>query len=106
MASKPRFYPLILAFLLLAHVPGAGQNREGNLAYGPDPYQVLDLIVPETSGFPTVIFIHGGSLSTGDKADEDYGSVGIPFPNAGIACASINYRLAPKYPWPSQAEDV
>jgi acetyl esterase/lipase len=53
-----------------------------------------------------VIFVHGGSLTSGDKADEDYGRVCAPFPDAGIACANVNYRLAPAHPWPSQAEDV
>ena len=29
-----------------------------------------------------------------------------PFPDSGIACANVNYRLAPAHAWPAQAEDV
>jgi len=76
------------------------------LAYGSHPRQQLDLSVPEAKGFPTVIFVHGGSLTTGDKADEDYGKVCRAFPTSGIACANVNYRLASDAPWPAQAEDV
>lgn len=76
------------------------------LAYGPDPKQRLDLSTPSARGFPTVLFIHGGSLTGGDKADEDYRNVCAPFPDAGIACANANYRLSPAHAWPAQAEDV
>ncbi len=80
---------------------------ERDLAYGPDPQNRLDLSVPAgIRGFPTVIFFHGGSLTDGDKADEDYRNVCAEFPGAGIACANANYRLAPKHAWPAQAEDV
>jgi acetyl esterase/lipase len=79
---------------------------ERDLAYGPDPKQRLDLAIPNAKGFPTVIFVHGGSLTGGDKADEDYRNVAAPFPGVGIACANVNYRLAPAHAWPAQAEDV
>lgn len=97
-----------VAWVLLTLVLGsiASQTLERDLAYGSDPSQRLDLSVPAAKGFPTVIFIHGGSLTSGDKADEDYRSVCAPFPGAGIACANVNYRLAPAHPWPAQAEDV
>jgi len=79
---------------------------ERDLPYGPDPEQRLDLAVPAGKGFPTVVFVHGGSLSSGDKSDEDYRNVCASFPAAGIACASMNYRLAPRHTWPAAAEDV
>ena len=84
----------------------AASPVERDLAYGSHPRQRLDLFTPETKGFPTVVFVHGGSLSTGDKADEDYGKVCRAFPGAGIACANVNYRLAADAAWPAQAEDV
>lgn len=82
------------------------QTVERDLAYGPDSLQRLDLWAPHGTGFPTVIFVHGGSLSGGDKEDEDYGRVCAPFPAAGMACASVDYRLAPAHRWPAPAEDV
>jgi arylformamidase len=79
---------------------------ERDLAYAADPANRLDLSTPESKGFSTVIFVHGGSLSGGDKADGDYGKVCDPFPAAGIACANINYRLLPAHAWPAPAEDL
>ncbi len=85
---------------------GAAQGVERDLAYGSDPSQRLDLSVPAAKGFPTVIFVHGGSLTSGDKGDEDYRKACAPFPAAGVACANVNYRLAPAHAWTAQAEDV
>ncbi len=84
---------------------GKAQDIVRDLPYGPHPSQCLDLAVPSGNGFSTVIFIHGGSLTSGDKTDEDYRNVCIPFVDAGIACANVNYRLAPEA-WPKQVEDA
>ncbi len=92
--------------VLLFGSAGASDRDERDLAYGRDPKQRLDLTTPASHGFPTVVFIHGGSLTSGDKADDDYRRVGVPFVGSGIACANVNYRLAPVHAWPSQAEDV
>jgi acetyl esterase/lipase len=79
---------------------------ERDLAYAADPANRLDLATPESKGFATVIFVHGGSLQGGDKADADYGKVCDAFPAAGIGCANINYRLLPAHGWPAPAEDL
>jgi len=92
--------------LMLRSEAGAAESLERDVAYGPDPNQRLDLSVPSAKGFTTVLFIHGGSLSSGDKADEDYRNVCAAFPDAGIACANVNYRLAPEHAWPAPVEDV
>ena len=63
----------------------------------------LDLSVPAAKRFPTALFVHGGSLTSGDKADSTRVR---PFPDANIACANVNYRLAPAHAWPAHAEDV
>ena len=84
----------------------AASSVERDRPYGPDPLQRLDLSVPASRPFPTVLFVHGGSLTSGDKGDEDYRSVCTAFAAAGIGCANVNYRLAPAAPWPAQAEDV
>ena len=85
-------------------LPQAPPDRD--LTYGADPKQRLDLAVPAAKNFATLIFVHGGSLNSGDKADADYGKVCDPFPAAGIACANMNYRLMPDHRWPAQPEDV
>jgi acetyl esterase/lipase len=85
---------------------GAAQMVERDLSYGPDPLQRLDLSVPATPQFSTALFVHGGSLTSGDKSDEDSRNVCAPFVAAGIGCANVNYRLAPAASWPAPAEDV
>jgi len=95
----------ILSMMALCELAVA-QTVKRDLAYGPAPKQRLDLSIPAAKGFPTVVFVHGGSLTSGDKADEDYRDVCAPFTAAGIACASVNYRLAPAHAWPAQAEDT
>lgn len=92
---------MIVALLL----PVAALAQQVEYAYGSDPAQKLDLSLPAAKGFATVVFVHGGSLESGDKTDSDYGKVCEPFPAAGLGCANVNYRLAPA-PWPAQAEDV
>jgi acetyl esterase/lipase len=94
-----------LAWTLAASLAGAAP-LENDLAYGEHAKQRLDLSTPSGKGFPTVVFFHGGSLTGGDKDDALYRDVCARFPAAGIACANVNYRLAPEHAWPAQAEDV
>ena len=100
----PTASTLILSILATPNV--AAQTVERDIAYGSDPSQRLDLTLPSVTGFPTIIFVHGGSLTDGDKADQDYRDVCRPFAAQAIGCANVNYRLAPAHPWPAMAEDV
>lgn len=54
--------------------------------------------------FPAVVCIHGGAWQAGDKRDMD--SFIRQFARNGYVAASVGYRLAPKYQWPAQIEDV
>ena len=95
---------LLLPTILIAAPSGV----ELDLAYAKNhPAQKLDLYLPtDAKSFPTVVFVHGGSLTSGDKRDEDYGKVCPTFVSAGIACASINYRLLRDGDWPAAADDT
>jgi acetyl esterase/lipase len=65
----------------------------------------LDLFVPKSNGLaPVFLFVHGGAWRTGDRAL--YGPVGQRFARDGILTVIPSYRLAPKNPWPAQAEDA
>lgn len=70
------------------------------------PKQKLDLYIPrETASRPPVfLFVHGGAWRSGDRAL--YGPVGQRFARDGILTVVPSYRLAPKVPWPAQAEDT
>jgi len=75
---------------------------------GGGPDQVLDFDAPAAPGFSTVIFIHGGSLQqSGERRGSPiYARVCDPFLANGIACATIDYRLAPANRWPAMPLDA
>jgi acetyl esterase/lipase len=65
----------------------------------------LDLYLPKgVEGFPTLLFIHGGGWSSGDR--RLYGSLGTTFARNGVGAAVISYRLSPQVQHPAHVEDV
>jgi acetyl esterase/lipase len=68
--------------------------------------QRLDVYLPETGEgpFPTILAVHGGGFYSGSKAG--YQRLAGAFTGMGYALVSANYRLAPKYSYPAQVEDV
>jgi len=68
--------------------------------------QQLDLYRPAGSGFPTLLFVHEGGLTSGDRKDAPYSRMCETFQEMGIGCAAANYRLAPERKWPAQPDDV
>ena len=54
--------------------------------------------------FPLVICVHAGGWELGDK--KSYHDVIVELAKRGYVAATVNYRLAPDYPWPAQAQDV
>lgn len=82
-----------------------------NIAYGTQsPAQRLDLYRPAgvQGPVPVVVFIHGGAFAFGDKREPMAGFVnGVHRLNAaGIALASIDYRLSGEAPFPAAANDA
>ena len=66
----------------------------------------LDGHVPEGKGpFPAVILVHGGGWVAGDK-QQYITYIFQPLSDASFAWFTINYRLAPQYKFPADAEDV
>ena len=96
--------PLALLLILLGHSVGNAQNKsatehvtESGIAYrvSDDPYVnrmcVLDLHYPKgVTGFPTIIWFHGGGLTGGKR------NVPQELSQQGIAIAAVDYRLSPK----------
>src|SRR5205085_12498504 len=74
----------------------------------PTPEQHFDVFWPAGPPKATVLFIHGGNLlESGERRSSPaYRNVCKPFVAAGIACASMDYRLFPSYRWPAMPEDV
>jgi acetyl esterase/lipase len=80
-----------------------------DLSYYENPvegtYQIerckLDLYYPtDTKNFPTVIWFHGGGLTSGSKAIPDQ------LKDKGIAVVAVNYRLHPQVNAPKYIEDA
>ncbi len=66
----------------------------------------LDITRPHSSAgaLPVLLCIHGGGWTGGER--EDLHALMFGFSQAGILCASIDYRLTPRDRFPAQIEDV
>jgi triacylglycerol lipase len=87
--------------------PYAGITATRDVAYGADPLQKLDvfaLTAKPAKPRPVLLFVHGGGFVRGDKKTTDNMVVwGV---NNGMVGVDINYRLAPKDPWPAGGQDL
>jgi alpha-L-fucosidase 2 len=109
LASQTKW---ILAAMLLA-LPACAADplkptQEG-LVYGEADGQTLtmDYYAPNGPGVhPIAIIIHGGGYQRGDSKSGSEAYCADFLAPAGYAVFSINYRLAPKYPYPYMVYDV
>lgn len=79
-------------------IPFAPYGRRGML-------DVYTSEVTPASGAPVLLQVHGGGWTIGNKDQQ-----GLPLMQhmaaKGWVCVAINYRLAPRDPWPAQIVDV
>ncbi|MBK1832699.1 alpha/beta hydrolase [Roseibacillus ishigakijimensis] len=75
-----------------------------------DPYRQercqLDLYLPGSKSFPTLIWLHGGGLKGGRKDGEADQAIARALAEDGIAVAMVNYRLSPRAKYPAYLEDT
>jgi acetyl esterase/lipase len=104
----------------LSPPPSTTALKEASRAQLTIPYcdrhsqQSIDLYLPYrypsedvvSSANPLVIYVHGGGWRSGDKRNSIAEYYGTPFLSSGIAFASVNYRLAPAFHYPTQNNDV
>jgi len=98
------YVPLVRAAPPLDHVKVAT-----DIAYGDDPLEKLDIFQPENQQkMAIVVFVHGGGYVRGDKSGNGpiYDNVAAFFARQGMLGLNVNYRLAPKDPWPAATEDI
>lgn len=70
----------------------------------PDCEVKCDVYQPESDvPLPAIIMIHGGAWRHGSKVAMVRHARRVA--RVGYVVVSINYRLAPKYPWPAQIDD-
>jgi acetyl esterase/lipase len=69
--------------------------------------QTMDIIRsrgPVGKPLPAVLLVHGGGFRAGSK--QSYIPMAISLAEHGYVAASVNYRLAPAYPFPAAVQDV
>ena len=87
----------------------AGVEVHRNISFAPYGRRgLLDVYTSEVTpatGAPVLLQVHGGGWTIGNKDQQ-----GIPLMQhmaaKGWVCVAINYRLAPRDPWPAQVIDV
>jgi triacylglycerol lipase len=86
--------------------PYAGITVTRDVPTGPDPLQKIDVFEPSAKGpaRPVMIFVHGGGFTRGDKAQVD--NMLVWAVDHGMVGVDVDYRLAPKNPWPAGVEDL
>lgn len=91
---------------LLAAAPKDNIKIIKNVSYGQHPRQVLDVFQPVgKTNAPVFVFVHGGGYVGGSK-DANDGNVTTYFARNGLLSITVEYRLAPEYPWPAGGQDV
>lgn len=71
-----------------------------------DGSQTMDIVRPSKSGEPrpAILLVHGGGFRAGSK--ESYLPLAIKLAEHGFVAATVDYRLAPRSPFPAAVEDV
>jgi acetyl esterase len=97
------------SILLLAAAACAAVKSEDGLVYGEAGGEQLTMDYYPPAGpapHPIAIIIHGGGFVRGTSKNNSEAYCADFLAPAGYAVFSINYRLAPKYPYPAMVEDV
>ncbi len=85
----------------------SGVTELRNISYGPyGKSSLLDVYYPDgtTVPLPTIVSIHGGGYVYGNK--EIYRRYGLDMAKRGFAFVNFNYRLAPKWKFPTPLADT
>ena len=85
----------------------AGVTEHRDISYGPHgKWNLLDVYYPEgtTAPLPTIVSIHGGGYVYGSK--EIYRRYGMDMARRGFAFVNFNYRLAPKWRFPTPLHET
>lgn len=95
-----RALAVVAAVALALTASGCGLADKG-------PPMQFDHPNPSGPAVPLAVYIHGGAWSAGDKLKDGYYNLVRPKLLAqGVAVTSIDYRFAPRDPFPAQIIDV
>lgn len=100
--ARPPFAFTALFRTAATPVPVETVNYADGLAL--DFYRAPATAATHHSGVPCVILVHGGGWDGGSRAEIAQFDQWLA--GRGYAVAAIDYRLAPKFQWPAQRDDV
>jgi acetyl esterase/lipase len=105
-ACRVRVAASVLVFLSLS-LPGAATDFKDVVYRKVKGVRLtLDARIPDGPGpFPAAVLVHGGGWIAGDK-QQYITYLFQPLTDGGFAWFSINYRLAPQFQFPANADDV
>ena len=88
------------------HKQGVEVERDVPYADGGSRDHQLDIYRPTTSAgpWPIVFYVHGGGFRILSK--DTHWLMGLAFARRGYLVVSINYRLAPRHPYPAAIADT
>ena len=83
-----------------------GVTQICDISYGPyGKANLLDVYFPEGAGLcPVIVNVHGGGFVYGNK--EIYKRYCMDLARRGFTVVNINYRLAPRWKFPTPMEDI
>lgn len=65
----------------------------------------LDIVKPKSAGpHPVLIYFHGGGFAMASK--RTHRGLAVAYASRGYLVCNVDYRLAPKYPFPAALEDA
>ncbi len=65
----------------------------------------LDIYLPDSDNFDTIVYFHGGGIENGKKDDENYVGIAKDFTAHGYAFISVEYSLYPNAKFPEYILD-
>jgi acetyl esterase/lipase len=109
MRTPVRFRKVCTCWLFATAIVWAAAPSQDGIVYGEAGGEPLtmDYYSPAGPGpHPVAIIIHGGGFIGGTSKNGSEAYCADFLAPAGYAVFSINYRLAPKHPYPAMVEDV
>eukprot|EP00924_Labyrinthula_sp_SR-Ha-C_P002410 snap_masked-scaffold_16-processed-gene-3.27-mRNA-1 protein AED:0.46 eAED:0.46 QI:0/-1/0/1/-1/1/1/0/664 len=104
-----KLFSTLSVFFLLNNVVYCQFSIHPDLEYGEFDSNTLDLYLPSSNSFsppfPTVVYLHGGNWSAGDKSEVTVNNKLNVLTSHGFAVASLNYRLSTEEIWDAQLAD-
>jgi acetyl esterase/lipase len=107
LAMRSLFISFLFAASLVGQIPDTVQIDRDVEYSAVGASQTMDIVSPRASSAsarPAVLLVHGGGFRAGSK--EGYLPLAVQLAERGYVAATVNYRLAPKFPFPAAVEDV